>query len=726
MATIINDKDKILQAATVRLPAVLGNGIYFSTPAPVFKMVGAVSTPTSYAITAKFFGQLTGTVTWSVVSGTVATTGQSGNTWTITPAQLTTDSAVIRATLVYLGTTYTSDFTISKIVDGSSAVNVVLSNESFVFTASSTGAISSYVGSGITVRVYEGSTELVYDGIGTANSSWTLSSTATGITRGTIVDSGTFATVGNASGMADATDTASIIYTVTGKTSAGVAFSLTKTQNFSKSKTGATGTGTNGANGLSTLVAYKVQNQSVTTAPTFTTTTAGAAAPTGWTLTAPSPVVGEVVWYINGRYNSSTVTIDGVTSGTTAWTGPVAASVFQDIRSDNWNGGTGGTGGPPTYTDSATWGSAGYYLDRNDGTLYINNGVFRGNINSGGDAKFTGSRGSGLTVSINGTARNIDYTTYAANNFATTGIVGVGHLGTAASATSQFNIGLLGIGTYGSQGIGVMGSGDLFGGYFTGPTALGLRATGTTNRALEIQSTGTFVWNGYTIAAPTGATTTFLRNDGTWAAVAGGGGGTVTSVGGTGSVSGLTLSGTVTSTGNLTLGGTLSVSQANLTASAPGAAYYLRGSGWTSTDNIMAGAGTNSGTALVSSNVLNFYTGTGLTAYQFVGSGNTVTLQSVSDKRLKENILPEILGLEFINLLKPVQFNRIGQTIKHHGFLADDLQKLVPDTTDSFNQTYPDGTKGLDYIALLAPLVKAVQELTAKVSSLEQQLQAVK
>jgi len=47
----------------------------------------------------------------------------------------------------------------------------------------------------------------------------------------------------------------------------------------------------------------------------------------------------------------------------------------------------------------------------------------------------------------------------------------------------------------------------------------------------------------------------------------GGGSGTVTSVGGTGTVSGLTLSGTVTSSGNLTLGGTLS---ANLTSDVTG------------------------------------------------------------------------------------------------------------------------------------------------------------
>jgi hypothetical protein len=45
-----------------------------------------------------------------------------------------------------------------------------------------------------------------------------------------------------------------------------------------------------------------------------------------------------------------------------------------------------------------------------------------------------------------------------------------------------------------------------------------------------------------------------------WGAGGGGGGGTVTSVGGTGTVSGITLSGTVTSAGNLTLGGALNLS----------------------------------------------------------------------------------------------------------------------------------------------------------------------
>jgi hypothetical protein len=57
---------------------------------------------------------------------------------------------------------------------------------------------------------------------------------------------------------------------------------------------------------------------------------------------------------------------------------------------------------------------------------------------------------------------------------------------------------------------------------------------------------------------------------------AGSGSGTVTSVGGTGSVNGLTLTGTVTSSGNLTLGGTLSGTASGLTAGEATAALGLK------------------------------------------------------------------------------------------------------------------------------------------------------
>lgn len=136
--------------------------------------------------------------------------------------------------------------------------------------------------------------------------------------------------------------------------------------------TGPTGAGTAGLNGLSFINAYKVQSQSDPT-PTFTTPTSGATIPSGWTATAPSVSVGQVLWYIQGQYNSSSSTIDGVAANTTAWTGPIAASIFQDIRSDNWNGST-----PPSASSISTWGTTGYYIDRTNGNMFANGFYARG------------------------------------------------------------------------------------------------------------------------------------------------------------------------------------------------------------------------------------------------------------------------------------------------------------------------------------------------------------
>ena len=143
-------------------------------------------------------------------------------------------------------------------------------------------------------------------------------------------------------------------------------------------------TGTTGATGLSALTAYLQQSQSAGI-PSYTTPNYGNGAPSGWSLTAPTPVVGNTIWIINGQYNGSSGTISGVPAGYTAWTGPLAVSVFQDIESDNWNGST-----PPTYGSPGTYGTSGYYISRNTGNVYFNNGLFRGDI-TGASGTFAGS-----------------------------------------------------------------------------------------------------------------------------------------------------------------------------------------------------------------------------------------------------------------------------------------------------------------------------------------------
>jgi hypothetical protein len=157
--------------------------------------------------------------------------------------------------------------------------------------------------------------------------------------------------------------------------------------------------GTAGNNGLSAITAYRSQSQSAST-PTFTTPTSGATIPSGWVGTTPSVSVGDVLWYIQGLYNSSAVTINGIAPNTTAWTGPIAASVFQDIRSDNWNGSN-----PPIVGNPATWGTAGYYIERSSGSTYLNNLFARGTLQSGTTPAISGTTmtGSGGVINSTGT-----------------------------------------------------------------------------------------------------------------------------------------------------------------------------------------------------------------------------------------------------------------------------------------------------------------------------------
>jgi hypothetical protein len=226
----------------------------------------------------------------------------------------------------------------------SSGITVDLSKQSFVFPASSTGVVSSYVGSGTQIRVYEGSNLLQYDAVGTSAGTWKITTTSTGITVGGITvggitDSGSFATVADHSAMPDASDTASITYTAVGVTSAGVSFSIPKQQTFTKAKTGNTGS-------IGNKVAYIYLYQWSTSQPlnpngqsTYTWDSAANSTYTGangWSVTVPAnpgtPLV--TLWVA-----SKAVSVAGsTTTSTIDWTSGV--SVYQESQ----NGANGANG----------------------------------------------------------------------------------------------------------------------------------------------------------------------------------------------------------------------------------------------------------------------------------------------------------------------------------------------------------------------------------------------
>jgi hypothetical protein len=228
--------------------------------------------------------------------------------------------------------------------------------------------------------------------------------------------------------------------------------------------------GPTGDNGLSSLTAYLVQSQAGV-APSTPANTIGPTAPAGWSLTAPAVSVGEVLWYSFGRYNSSSSTLDGVPANRTSWGTPTAASVFQDIRSDNWNGSN-----PPTFGVPSSYGTAGYYIQRTTGDVFFNNGIFRGDVNTDGDALFNGNNPTTIPVTVAGTTYNVDYSSAA---FAATNAVGdarTGHFGYATSNLSGVNVGVLGIANSLARSYGVVGnsagnSGS--GGFFSNSSASG-------------------------------------------------------------------------------------------------------------------------------------------------------------------------------------------------------------------------------------------------------------
>lgn len=181
-------------------------------------------------------------IAYNAVGSTLGsiTLGGSGNVRTLSAAQFNNSGAwatqyvVVTASLSGLSDTTT----VYRGNDGSSDVQAALSNEAHTLKAASDGTVGTYVGSGTTIRTFEGVTELSYDGIGTSAGTWKAIATVTSgsITVGTLTDSGVYLTVGDHSAMS--TDQATVKYTISGKTSAGIAFSLDKSQSLVKSRAG--------------------------------------------------------------------------------------------------------------------------------------------------------------------------------------------------------------------------------------------------------------------------------------------------------------------------------------------------------------------------------------------------------------------------------------------------------------------------------------------------------
>jgi hypothetical protein len=89
--------------------------------------------------------------------------------------------------------------------------------------------------------------------------------------------------------------------------------------------------------------------------------------------------------------------------------------------------------------------------------------------------------------------------------------------------------------------------------------------------------------------------------------------------------------------------------------------------------------------------------------------------QGRSDRRLKENLRSVKNSLETINKLNSKWFNFIDEKTPTCGYIAQDVQQILPSLVDKDRQGY----LSVAYIEIIPILSEAIKELTARVENLE-------
>ena len=119
-----------------------------------------------------------------------------------------------------------------------------------------------------------------------------------------------------------------------------------------------------------------------------------------------------------------------------------------------------------------------------------------------------------------------------------------------------------------------------------------------------------------------------------------------------------------------------------------------------------------------------FARGAGNNVGSIVGNTSSVSYNTSSDYRLKENVTEVTDGISRVKLLKPSRFNFIADPDKTvDGFLAHEVQDVVPEaihgTKDAVDADGNPEYQGIDQSKLVPLLTAALQEAIVKIESLE-------
>ena len=94
-----------------------------------------------------------------------------------------------------------------------------------------------------------------------------------------------------------------------------------------------------------------------------------------------------------------------------------------------------------------------------------------------------------------------------------------------------------------------------------------------------------------------------------------------------------------------------------------------------------------------------------------------VGFSAASDIRLKKNIVNTNYGLSTVLNLRPVEYNLISNDLKQVGFIAQEVQKLVPEVVTGKEGNLENGEiLGITYSNLVPVLTKAIQEQQVQIT----------
>lgn len=103
----------------------------------------------------------------------------------------------------------------------------------------------------------------------------------------------------------------------------------------------------------------------------------------------------------------------------------------------------------------------------------------------------------------------------------------------------------------------------------------------------------------------------------------------------------------------------------------------------------------------------------GVTISNALSCGGDIT--STSDMRLKENIATIGSALDKVSRLRGVYFNKIGESERKLGLIAQEVEGIVPEVVNEDDS----GIKSVAYANLVGLLIEAIKELSDRIEKLE-------